>query len=48
MAATGASAAEACSRPPIAHVIEPEPALAARLAPRLARYRAASAAIRAL
>jgi xylulokinase len=48
MAATGASAAEACSRPPIAHVIEPEPALAARLAPRLARYRAASATIRAL
>lgn len=48
MAVTGASAAEACTRPPVSHIIEPDPALAERLAPRLERFRAASAAIRSL
>jgi xylulokinase len=48
LAVTGASVAEACTRPPIAQVIEPDPLLAERLSPRLARFRAASAAIRAL
>jgi xylulokinase len=46
MAVTGASAAEACIRPPVAHIIEPDPALAERLAPKLAKFRAAYAAIR--
>jgi xylulokinase len=48
MGVTGASAAEACTRPPVSHVIEPDPALAERLAPKLARFRAASAAVRRL
>ena len=48
IAVTGASAAEACTRPAIAHVIEPDPALAARLAPKLARFRAAYPALKAL
>jgi xylulokinase len=46
MAVTGASAAEACIRPPVSHVIEPDPALAERLAPKLAKFRSAYAAIR--
>jgi xylulokinase len=45
MAVTGASAAEACMRPPVAHVIEPDARLADRLAPKLAHYRRAYAAI---
>lgn len=48
MAVTGASAAEACVRPPISHIIEPDAALADRLAPRLARFRAAYSAIQSL
>jgi xylulokinase len=48
MALTGASAAEACSRPPVSHVIEPDAALAERLAPKLAKFRAASAAVRSI
>jgi xylulokinase len=48
MGVTGASATEACRRPPVSHVIEPDAALAERLAPQLTRYRAASAAIRSL
>jgi xylulokinase len=48
MAVTGASAAEVCIRPPVSHVIEPDPALAQRLAPKLAKFRAAYAAIRDL
>jgi xylulokinase len=48
MAVTGASAGEVCTSPPVSRVIEPDPALAERLAPRLARFRAASAAIRSL
>ena len=48
MAVTGASAAEACTRPSVSHVIEPDPALADRLAPRLARFRAAYPALKSL
>ncbi len=48
MAATGASAAEACTRPPVRETVMPDPALAERLAPKLARFRAAYAAIRSL
>lgn len=46
MAMTGAGAAEACRRPPVAHVVDPDPMLAERLAPRLARFRAAYPALR--
>ncbi len=45
MAAIAASAAEICTQPPILEVIEPDPALAERLAPKLARFRRACAAI---
>jgi xylulokinase len=48
MAVLGASAAEVCTRPPISHVIEPDAAQAERLAPKLARFRRAYAAIRDL
>jgi xylulokinase len=41
MGATGCSAQEACTRPPVAHVIAPDAAIADRLAPKLARFRAA-------
>lgn len=44
--ATGASPAEACTRPPVAHSIEPDAALADRLAPKLAKFRAAYPALR--
>lgn len=47
MADTGMSAAEACTRPPTSDVIEPDPALAERLAPKLEKFRRAVAAIRA-
>jgi xylulokinase len=45
MAVTGASAAEACTRPPVDFVIEPDPALAERLQPKLEKFRRAYAAI---
>jgi xylulokinase len=48
MAVTGASAADACTRPPVSHVIEPDVALADRLTPRLARFRAAYSALKSL
>jgi len=48
MAATGTSADEACTPPPIAHVIEPDAALADRLMPNLARFRAAYPALKTL
>lgn len=48
MAVTGRSAAEVCTRPPVAHVIEPDPSLADRLAPKLERFRRAYAAIKDL
>jgi len=41
MAVTGGNATEICTRPPVAHVIEPDPLLAERLAPKLARFRRA-------
>ena len=46
MAVTGASAAETCRRPPVRHVVEPDPSLTERLAPKLARFRAAYPLIR--
>ena len=48
MAVTGASAAEACVRPPVNQVIEPDAMLAERLAPKLDKFRRAYAAIRDL
>lgn len=48
MAVTGASAAEICTRPALIAAIEPDPLLAERLAPKLDRFRRASAAIRDL
>ena len=48
ISASGASAAEACTAPSIRHVIEPDPALADALAPKLERFRRAYAAIRSL
>ena len=46
MAVTGASADEACIAPPISDVVEPDLDLADRLAPRLARFRAAYGALK--
>ena len=48
MADTGMSAAQACASPPVHEVIEPDPLLAERLAPKRARFRRAVAAIRSL
>jgi xylulokinase len=48
IAVTGASAGEVCTRPPIAHVIEPDPLLAERLAPKREKFRAAYPALKAL
>ena len=48
MAVTGGSAAEVCTRPPVSAVIEPDAELAERLAPKLARFRAAYPALRTL
>lgn len=48
MAVTGASAAQACTRPRVLHSIAPDAALAERLAPKLAQFRRAYAAIRNL
>lgn len=48
MAVTGASATEACTRPPVVQSIEPDAELAARLAPKLDRFRRAYAAVRDL
>ncbi|MBF9149535.1 xylulokinase [Novosphingobium jiangmenense] len=42
---TGAPAAQVCTRPPVRAVIEPDPALAAALASKRARFRAAYAAL---
>ncbi|MET0589252.1 MAG: xylulokinase [Novosphingobium sp.] len=46
LAVTGASTSEVCRKPPVAHVIEPDPVLTDRLAPKLARFRAAYPALR--
>jgi xylulokinase len=48
IAVTGASAAEICTRPPIAHAIEPDTLLAERLAPKLEKFRAAYPALKSL
>jgi xylulokinase len=48
MAVTGASAAEACTRPPVRETVEPNRELAERLAPKLARFRAAYPALAAI
>lgn len=48
LAVTGADPREICTKPPVAAAIEPDPELADRLAPKLAKFRAASAAIRSL
>lgn len=48
MALTGAGASEICISPPVRNVVEPDPALAERLSPKLARYRAAYAAIKSI
>lgn len=43
---TGETAAQVCVRPPVSHVVEPDAALAERLAPKLARFRAAYPLVR--
>ncbi|MFD1612324.1 xylulokinase [Sphingomonas tabacisoli] len=48
VAVSGADPAEICTRPPTNHVIPPDPALAEKLAPKLARFRAAYAATRSI
>lgn len=48
MAVRGIGGAQACIRPAISHVIEPDPALSQRLAPKLDRFRAAYPALKAL
>jgi xylulokinase len=48
MAVTGEDAAAVCMRPPVRETLLPDPALAARLAPKLARFRAAYPALRTL
>lgn len=42
---TGASPADVCTMPPVSHIIEPDANLADRLAPKLARFRAAYPAL---
>ncbi|MFM5931283.1 MAG: xylulokinase [Novosphingobium sp.] len=48
IAVTGASPEQVCTRPPVRHVIEPDRALADRLAPKLEKFRRAYAAIRSI
>ncbi len=48
IAATGADPASVCTRSPVRESIAPDPELAERLAPRLARFRTAYAAIRTI
>jgi xylulokinase len=48
IAVTGAAPEDICTKPAVTAVIEPDPELADRLAPKLAKYRAASAAVRSL
>jgi len=45
---TGADPASICTPPPVSHVIEPDAALAERLAPKLARFRRAYGALQSL
>ena len=48
IAVSGARAAEVCIRPPVSHVIEPDPLLAEQLAPKRTKVRAAYPALRNL
>lgn len=48
IAATGVDPTTICTRPPVRESIHPDPALAERLAPKLARFRSAYAAIRTI
>lgn len=48
IAATGADPASICTRPPVRESILPDPELAERLAPKLARFRSAYAATRTI
>ena len=48
IAATGASPADCCPRPPVRAVIAPDPVMAEQLAPKLAQFRAAWPALRTL
>ena len=48
VAVTGESVAEACPRPPVRASIAPDPALAARLAPKLEKFRAAYPALKTI
>lgn len=48
IAITGASAADVCTRPPLITSIEPDAALAARLAPKLEKFRAAYPALKSI
>lgn len=48
IAVTGASVQEVCTRPPVAHVVEPDGDLAARLAPKFEKFRAAYGAIKSI
>ena len=41
MAITGSTANTICRAPPVSHVIDPDPAMVAKLTPKLARFRAA-------
>ncbi len=44
----GAATAQACSRPPVSHIVEPDPELTQRLAPKLERFRSAYPALKNL
>ncbi|MFM5923641.1 MAG: xylulokinase [Novosphingobium sp.] len=48
IAATGAAIADVCTHPPVRETIAPDPALAERLAPKLAKFRAAYPALKDL
>lgn len=48
MAAGGSELADVCVQPPVVAIVEPDPELAERLAPRLERFRRAYAAIRSI
>lgn len=48
MASTGASAAQVCAAPSVHQIVEPDPELADRLKPKLARYRTAYHSIKSV
>jgi xylulokinase len=48
IAVTGAAISDVCIRPPLLESIEPDPALAARLAPKLQKFRAAYPALKSI